>query len=180
MATEWSTLLSEARSEKRRSERIESSYVSSKKTAQSDLSDSKKEKLNLEKRLKGIEKIIKLLTVSGGIFSNNVPDKTEKARKESTKTGEAYSGCIKCPEISAADVAEKFKTASVEENSNSKRALEEIRKEKQRVEEAIEEINRQIKKLEQKIEDCIAKINKCNREQAHWDRIIRQCKANMD
>ncbi len=179
MAINWERRYEQAKSAKRRSERRESSYVSARNRAQDDLKAAKNEKINLEKRLKGIDKIIKLLTEPGGLFSKNVPDKVQKAEKGAEETGEHYEKCIVCTSVNAVDLREKFRTASVEANADSARALEAIRRERTRVAEAIEEINRQINMLQNKIEDYKAMIRKCNSEQADYSATMRRCLANM-
>ncbi len=117
---------------------------------------SKKDKINLEKRLKGVEKIIKMMS-----DSDKVPKKIENSDKSSETSGERYSGCIKCSGTQPADVREKFGSDSVEKNVHSSNALNEFNNEKVRIEEAIREIEKQIILLKGTIEQLKNNISTC-------------------
>ena len=168
-----------ASSQKSTSERKEEEYRTSKSRAESDLKDSKKEKLNLEKRLEGVRKIIAMMEGTGGLLSKNIPDKIQKSNKSSDESGVNFKGCIKCTGVASADVAQKFHSDKVHENVHSSNALTAFETEERRLVNAIAEIERQINQLNSKIETLKTQINRCNNEQSELKRSMNQYSSEM-
>ncbi len=145
-------------------ERKEEEYTSSKTRAETDLRASRKEKLNLEKRLEGVRRIIEMMEGTGGLLSRNVPDKIQRSNKSSDESGVDYRKCINCTGIASADIAQKFHSDKVYENPYSSNALTAFKAEEQRLINAIAEIERQISLLDSKIETLKKQIKSCNNE----------------
>ena len=75
-----------AASQKKASEQQESNYRAQKDAAKNALSNAKSDKVNFEKRLRGIEDIIKMLEGTGGWFSTDVPGEISTATKRAMHT----------------------------------------------------------------------------------------------
>ncbi len=169
-----------ASSQKSSLKRKEEEYKTSKSRAETDLKDSKKEKLNLEKRLEGVRKIIAMLEGNGGLLSKNVPDKIQKSNKSSDESGVNFKGCVKCTGIASADVAQKFHSDKVHENIHSSNALMAFESEERRLVNAIAEIERQINQLNSKIETLKTQIKRCDSEQSALNKIMNKADAEID
>lgn len=169
-----------ASSQRSTSERKEEEYRTSKSRAETDLKNSKKEKLNLERRLEGVRKIIAMMEDTGGLLSKNVPDKIQKSNKSSEESGVDFKECIKCTGIASADVAQKFHSDKVHENVHSSNALNAFEAEERRLVNAITEIERQINQLDSKIETLKTQINRCNNEQSELRRSMNQYLSEMN
>lgn len=168
-----------ASDQKSTSQRREEEYRTSKSRAESDLRESKKEKLNLEKRLEGVRKIIGMMEGTGGFLAKNVPDKIQKSNKHADESGNNYRGCIKCTGIASANVAQKFYSEKVPENSHSSNALNAFYNEERRLVNAIAEIERQINQLNSKIETLKTQISRCNNEQNELTRSMNRYSSEM-
>ena len=127
--------------------------------ARNDMATARSEKLNFEKRIKEIQKIIDSLEGKGGWFSANVPESVSKANDSSGKAGESMGSCIKCDGIPTPDFQAVFKCSSVEEDSHSSEALEAFRSEKNRLEEAVDNVQKKIDQLETDAENLTRQIN---------------------
>ncbi len=156
-----------AANQKRASERLEQSYISQRSSASSQLNNAKAQKVNLEKRLEGVEKIIKMLEGTGGWFSTNVPNAIQTAKNKLKQADNSYRSSIKVTGgIAAASIESAFATKAVEEDANSANALNEFKKERTRLEQAISELNSQINNLAATIANLTSSINACNETQA--------------
>ena len=156
-----------AAQEKRASEQAENRYRTEKATAQSTMNNLRSDKINFEKRLKGIEDIIKMLEGNGGWFSNNVPDAISKAGKQLEKAEESYKGSIRLTGGGTqASLETAFHTPTVGEESHSAAALTAYKQEKTRLEQAIADVNRQLGSLSSTIDNLNQKIRDCNATQA--------------
>ena len=157
----------DAANQKRASERLESSYVSQKSSAVSQLNAANSQRVNLEKRLEGVEKIIKMLEGSGGWFTSSVPDAIDKAKSKLKQADSSYRSSIRViGGTTAASIESAFAIKTVEEEPNSANALFEFKKERTRIEQAITELQSQINNLSSLISSLTSSINACNQTQA--------------
>ncbi len=157
----------DAANQKRASERLESSYVSRKNSTVSQLNAASSQRVNLEKRLEGVEKIIKMLEGSGGWFTSSVPEAIDKAKSKLKQADSSYRSSIRViGGTTAASIETAFAIKSVEEDPNSANALSEFKKERTRIEQAITELQSQINNLSSLISSLTSSINACNQTQA--------------
>ena len=157
----------DAANQKRASERLESSYVSQKNSAVSQLNAASSQRVNLEKRLEGVEKIIKMLEGSGGWFTSSVPEAIDKAKSKLKQADSSYRSSIRViGGTTAASIETAFAIKSVEEDPNSANALSEFKKERTRIEQAITELQSQINNLSSLISSLTSSITACNQTQA--------------
>ena len=84
-----------AATQKRESERKEQKYVSEKQAAVSNKNTLSAQKMSLEKRLEGVERIIKMLTGTGGWFTANVPETIKNAKKSLSEADQSFRSSIK-------------------------------------------------------------------------------------
>lgn len=157
----------DAANQKRASERLESSYVSQKNSAVSQLNAANSQRVNLEKRLEGVEKIIKMLEGSGGWFTSSVPEAIDKAKSKLKQADSSYRSSIRViGGTTSASIESAFAIKTVEEDPNSANALSEFKKERTRIEQAITELQSQINNLSSLISSLTGSINACNQTQA--------------
>lgn len=155
-----------AANQKIASQNKENRYISDRKNAVSDKNACISQKINFEKRLEGIEKIIKMLEGNGGWFSADVPEDIEKAQKALSKVDSSFRGCIKMTGgVSAASLEEAFEIKSVESDSNSASALQAFRNEKSRLEQEIENLKKKINELSSLVDSLTKQIRACDAEQ---------------
>lgn len=144
--------------------------IQSKQTAKSSIMDCSSNKINFEKRIEQLEKIIEMLeeerTLSGVIFEINL------ANKRASNTNESFKQCVKCDGLSPAEFQTSFKTKSVMEDDNSKNALDELKQEKSRLENEIENLNKQIKNFEDVITNLTHSINNYSYEMSYNKKIM--------
>ena len=157
----------DAANQKRASERLESSYVSQKNSAVSQLNAANSQRVNLEKRLEGVEKIIKMLEGSGGWFTSSIPEAIDKAKSKLKQADSSYRSSIHViGGTTSASIESAFAIKTVEEDPNSANALSEFKKERTRIEQAITELQSQINNLSSLISSLTSSINACNQTQA--------------
>ena len=92
--------------------------------AQNQYYAARSEKLNFEKRIKEIEKIISSLEGKGGLFSADVPSAINQCNEKISKANESMASCIRCDSITSPDLTSAFHCPTVEEESNSAAALQ--------------------------------------------------------
>ena len=156
-----------AANQKSAAEKQERNYRSQKNAATSEVNALSSQKTNFEKRLKGIEDIIKMLEGNGGGESTNVPDSIAKAQKSLSKTSESYRGCIRLSGgVAAANMDIAFATSTVEADTHSASALQAFKAEKTRLEQEIANLKSRIANLSSTISALSSKINACNSTQA--------------
>ena len=151
------------RSEYRRQER---QYISERSSAKSEIRSCKAQKINFEKRISGIEKIIKMLEGNAGWFSADVPGAISKARKTLKNVDQSYQKCIRMTGVHAASFETAFHVSSVEENSHSRCALQEYKTEKQRLQSELSKLKKQIENLSSLISSLNAKITAASNAQS--------------
>lgn len=156
-----------AANQKRASERQEQSYLSEKRAANAELNSLSSQKLNFEKRLQGIENIIKMLEGNGGWFSVSVPDAIAKAQKSLSRADSSFRSSMRLSGGSgAASMETAFKTKTVDADAHSSSALAAFKSEKVRLEQEIASLKTQIANLSSMITSLSSKIQACNSTQA--------------
>lgn len=141
--------------------------------AQNSLGSSKKDKINLEKRLAEVEKIIRMLEGSGGMFDRNVPETIRASNDAAGKAAGSYRGCIRDDGVRASDVEAAFRSRAVDEDSRSSGALAAFRREETRLRRLITEIDTQIRKMTAAIDDYSKNIRRYENQMELINRQIR-------
>ena len=156
----------------RLSNRIEN-YRAERQYAAAQISSARSEKTNFEKRLQGIEDIIKTLEGAGWVFSTNVPQSIESANSTLRSVNSDYQQCIRLTDgVAAADMEEVFHAKSVEKDANSAEALELYRQERDRLVQEIENLKRMINACSAQMSELTGKINACSLEQGSLRRTM--------
>ena len=133
--------------------------------------------LNFEKRLEGIENIIRMLEGAGG----NVPGVISKAISSIKKTDASYHQSIRMTGGSAeASLETVFRAKTVEEDYHSFAALQGYKAEKEKLEQSIAEIKSQIASLSSLVASLNSKISVCNAEQAALQRTMNSSAYEMN
>ena len=153
-------------------------YRAEKNYAAEQISAARGERTNFEKRLRGIENIIKILEGTGW-FSENVPQSISKANSALQSANNNYRQCIRLAEGAPADMEEVFQAKSVEEDFNSGQALDAYRQERDRLEQAIADLNRQIDGFSAQMSELTGKINACSAEQSSVRKILASSACEM-
>ncbi len=157
----------QAASQKRDSERQEQEYLAQKDSAARECSSLSTQRLNFEKRLSGIQELIKMLEGSGGWFSLNVPEVIAKAQKSLAQTDASFrSSVILTDGIGAADLCAAYETKTVAGESHSASALAAFRAEKTRLEQEILRLKERIAQLSALVDDLNRKVRNCNATQS--------------
>ena len=136
----------------------ESACCSARANATSNIQNAQTNKINFEKRLAEIEKIIKMLDGSGGWFSANVPSSIENANKQLSKADESFKKCMTCTGYPPAELTEVFKTLRVDEDANTSQALDMLKKEKIRLETEIQNLKKSIAENQQIVQNMIKQL----------------------
>ena len=155
----------EAAIQKKASENKEENYRSQKNSNKAQIKNMKSQKINFEKRIEDIEKIIKMLEGGSFVF-NDVPEKISKANSKLDNVGESYLKSVKVTGGgSKASFESAFSVKSVQADSYSAAALQQLKKEKTRVEQEINNMSKKINSLTASIDELNKKINSCNNYQ---------------
>ncbi len=159
--------------------RQERQCVYEKQQAQKTISNCKSEKTNFEKRIKGIDQIIKMLEQEGGLFSVSVPSTISTANKKASQTDTSFKGCIKSDGVTAANMGDVIGVKSVAEELHSSSALTKLKNEKARLEKSVEELNSTISNLNEQISRLTSQIRVCDAEQADLQRVMSSSSYEM-
>lgn len=172
---------STAASQRSASIRQEESFVSQRSAASSQMSSLSAQKINFEKRLEGIENIIKMLEGSGGWFATDVPGAISKAVSSIQRADSSYHQSIKMTGgTAAASLETAFKAKTVEEDYRSSSALQGYKTEKARLEQSIADLKAQIASLSSLISSLSSKISACNADQAALQRAMNSSAYEMN
>lgn len=159
----------------------EQSYISQKNAAATKMKDLSAQKINFEKRLEGIIKIIKMLEGSSGWFSTNVPSAISKATSTILKTDTSYKQCIRMTGgVAAASLETAFSIKTVEGDYRSASALQAYKNEKTRLEQSISDLKSQISSLSNQISILSRQISACNATQASCRNIMNSSAYEMN
>ena len=169
-----------AASQKYASQRAEDNYRSQRSQSISAIHSCRSEKLNFERRVQDIGRIISALEGSATLSGADVPGSITSFNKTADQTDRSYKESIRCRDIAPANINEVFRCKSVEEDSNSSHALQEYKAEKARLEQALIDLENQINSLESSVEDLTRQISACNAEQAYLRRVMVSSAFDMN
>ena len=169
-----------AATQKWNSEREEQSYTSQRNAASNKLSPLTARKISLEKRLRGVEEIIKILEGTNGWLSADVPDAIERAKRSAGRADESFRNSIKQSDTATADLEGAFRIKTVREDARTDAALAALKAEKVKLEQIIEECNAEIRKLSNQIAELKRKIDACNTKQASLRRDMSSYLYDME
>ena len=156
----------DAAEQKKKSQKQEQIYISEKATVSAKYNSLSDQKVDINKRLKGIIRIIKMLEGTGEVFSENVPFAISKSASVLKKTDESYKSSIKMSGKSAATLEGVFLVKTVEGDSRTAITLQQLRNERYKLEEQISTLDSQINSLSVTISSLNSKIASCNSTQA--------------
>lgn len=166
-----------AASERYQSERQEENYRSERSSVRSAIGSCRSDKINFEKRLEDLIRIIGCLEGSGFI---DVPGSIGHSNKSSEDAGESLRQSIQCSDITTPDFAGVFRCKSVEEETHSSSALDEFKKERERLKQAIEDLKAQINQLQAEFDNLSSQIAACNAQQAALKRVMVNSAFDMN
>jgi len=170
-----------AASQRNASMRQEQTYISQKSAATTKMNDLSAQKLNFEKRLEGIIKIIKMLEGSGGWFATNVPSAISKATSTIQKTDTSYKRSIRMTGgVAAASLETAFAVKTVEGDHRSASALQAYKSEKTRLEQSIADLKSQIASLSSQISTLSKQISACSAAQASYKNTMNSSAYEMN
>jgi predicted nucleic acid-binding Zn-ribbon protein len=156
-----------AANQKRASERQEEAYIDQRNSAKSQLNSLSEQKELLEKRLEGVEDLIKAMEGTGGWFAADVPGAIEKAQQSLTKADSSFRSSMRLSGgAGAASLETAFQTKAVGADANSSAALAGFKAEKTKLEQEIAELTTQIANLSSLITSLTEKIKACNDTQS--------------
>lgn len=150
-------------------------YMSERNAAKNQMNNLSSQKVNFEKRLEGIKRIIKMMEGSG-----SVPSSILKMVRTVKKTDESFRTAIKHDSSSAVSIETAFRTKSVEEDGHSASALQTYKNEKSTLEQNIENLKRQIASLSEQISTLTSQINSCNSLQASLKQTMNSSAYEMN
>jgi len=157
-----------------------SSFQSQQTYYQNMISNLRNNRLNFEKRLKGLQDIVKKLDSSGGMFSDNVPDKIATAANHLVEIQEAYEKSIVFGDVSSADISDAFKVKTVTEQINSDNALRHFKRKRDELQTALDDVKKSIAKAEDEIKDLKTQIRALEDTQRQLQSTMRNCTINMN
>ena len=135
------------------------------------------QKINFQKRIKDLDEIIQIMERSGIL---SLPDSINNANQAIKNADESYKGCIKCTGINSADICEAFSLNTVEGDSDSNSALNDFKKEKQRLENSVKEIESNIQNLHSQAESTATRIRSICDQQSNYRNIMKSSAYTMN
>lgn len=164
-----------ASSQREASIRQENGYIAERNAVKNQMNDLSFQKLNLERRLEGITRIIGMLEGFG-----SVPSSISKVTRIIKDTDESFRAAIRLDNNSSVSLEDAFRTKSVEEDANSAAAYQTYKNEKVSLEQKIENIKGQISSLSEQISTLTSQINACNSLQASLKRTMNSSAYEMN
>ncbi len=170
-----------AASQRNASMRQEQAYISERSAATAKVNDLSNQKLNFEKRIEGIIKIINMLEGSGGWFATNVPSTILKATSTIQKTDASYNRSIRMTGgVRAASLEEAFSIKTVEEDCRSASALQAYKEEKTKLEQSVADLKSQMASLSSQISMLSSQISACSAVQASYKNTMNSSAYEMN
>ncbi len=170
-----------AANQKWESERQEQGYRNEKAAAVNQRGELNSQKVHFEKRLEGVEKIIKMMEGRGGWFAADVPSAISKAQKSLAETDTSFRGSIRLSGGGGgASMETAFKPKSVEADAHSASALAAFRAERDNLEQKIAELRSQIANLDAQITSLNSQIRSCNETQSSLQRSMNSYAYDMN
>jgi len=170
----------QAYSQRKTLDRQKTSYESQQAYQKNNINNLKNEKLNFEKRLKGLKEIIEKLESNGGVFSKNVPAAISATERPVTEMTTAYERSIIVSGISSSDISSAFKVKQVTAHYASSNALQGYKRKYDELQTAIENVNRSIANAENEIRNLKNRINEINDMQRQLRSSMNNCTMNMN
>lgn len=159
------------RQNKQKLDRYEYDYNCTK----NDYSEANTERLNFEKRIEGIDEIIKLLAVEGPV--NEMINSSNSCALKLENSWEQY---IQCSDVGVPTIYQAFKLPSVTENPTSNLALTQLKNEKLRLEQAIAELDKKMQQMEAELDAMIKSMNAIQADQDALSRTMKQSSYEMN
>jgi uncharacterized protein YlxW (UPF0749 family) len=159
----------DAANQKYQSERQEEGYRSERCGVVNALNSCHSDKINFEKRLEDLTKIIGCMEGSGFI---DVPGSIGVSNNSSEQADDSLRKSIQCDDIATPDFAGVFRCKSVEEETHSNNALNDFKKERERLKQAIEDLKNQINQLNAAFDNLSSQIAACNAQQAELRKVM--------
>lgn len=140
------------------------------KQAKAEIKACKKDKINFEKRIADIKKIVGSLEGSGSSAGCNAPDLVSKVNSSADETDQSYKTSIKCSDYAPASMVDSFRSKSIDEDSNTSGALAKFKNEIIRLQQELEALKARMNNLSSTVNDLQAKIRAYSVEQMNWQR----------
>lgn len=146
------------------------------KNAKAEIKACKSEKINFEKRIEDIKKIVGALdgSQSGGsvmgMFGKNAPELISKVNNQANETDESYKTSIKCSDYAPASMVNSFRSKSIDEDSNTSGALTKFKNEIVRLENELANLKARMNSLSSTVSTLQSKIRAYSVEQMDWQR----------
>ena len=137
--------------------------------------ETRSEKLSFERRIAEMEDIIRLIS-DGGMVDSAV----EEANNAAKAAEDALAQSIVCSGVNSPPLSSIFRCPTVSENSYSLTALNELKKEKARLEQALAEVNAKLNALELEVQQLTSQINSLAAEQSRLSRQMNACSFEMN
>ncbi len=169
----------DAASQLRASQRQEDNYRAAQRSAVAQQANLASQKLNFEKRLEGIQKIVKMLEGSGGWFSTNVPEAIADGTRTLRKLDDSYRKSIRC-DTPATSLEAALGVPTVEGDPRSAAALQSYKNEAVRLEQSIQQINSQLASLAAQIATLAKNIQACDAAQSALRRVMNGASYEMN
>ena len=167
-----------ALAQRRASEKQEAQYIDQKNAATAQMNTLSEQKVNFEKRIQGLDEIIKSMEGLGG---SDVPSSINKAAKQLQKVDSSYRGSIRASgTIPVADLGNAFSVKTVDAEPHSSMALQQFRAEKSRLEQEVTNLKLRIASLSSQIASLTSQINGCNSVQSSLTSQMNTCAYEMN
>ena len=159
--------------QKHTSQMQEDAYISKKNDTIAKRDSFSTQKVNFEKRLRGVQEILKILQGTGGWFSADVPEAIKKAQNSLSKADTDFWDSIRVYGIiGSVTLEDAFKTKTVEEDAHSAAALAAFKSEEERLKREIENLQKQIDSLSDFAASLTRKIRECDATQRSLSRAM--------
>ncbi|MBR1481567.1 MAG: hypothetical protein IJ598_01220 [Ruminococcus sp.] len=133
------------------------------------------DKLNFEKRIEEIGDILTLLSDGG-----KVDEAVGQANAAAKVAEAAMAQSIVCSGVNSPSLASIFRCPTVSENTHSVTARDELRKEKNRLEQALADINAKLNALELELQQMTGQMNALASMQNDLSRTMHACSYEMN
>lgn len=170
----------QAYSQQKTLDRQRSSLENQQAYQKDNIKNLRNDKLNFEKRLKGLKDIIDKLESSGGMFKKTVPASISATDRLITEMANAYERSIVVTGISRSDISNAFKVKQVSAHHASSSALQEYKVKYAELQTAIENVNKSINNAENEIRSLKSRISDINDMQRQLRMSMRNYTMNMN
>ena len=144
-------------------------------SAQTKLNNANGQKVNFEKRIADIERIIQKLGSNGP-----VEEAINTSNDRAQKFEDSYNDLIQCTGMNTPQIAKAFHTPSVEENAYSAAAVAECKKVKANLEQAVADLNNQLNAMEDEVNRLTSQMNSLAGVQADLSKTMASSSYEMN